>query len=961
MKKILLSLVLPLAVFVGVVSFFAPSTAQASPAPTVEWKVLNKSITTRKGFWFFYPDTITGVFSLKGKVVSGPILKPKSSDFTVFSEDTMKSLSVQIQSGGVSALVSPNSNYFNEGQEFVVNVSAVIAANDKRLCKGASSMLMTITGIKIYGDGGSFSIQNSDLEDMKTSEVSYTGTNSRVCDSDVEYSTPSPSITPTVSTSNNSNNKPVLMNTNSNNTNTNVVPPPPPENTLTNTEVTNLQYGGGSANTNSCFYFTKNLKINDANSDVIALQTWLIENGYKISNITDSGIAKGSFGEQTKRALQAYQLANGINEEGVFGPLTRAKVNASCGLTGSPLITVLSPNGGETWNYNGNNTITWNYSGLYATDEVQIGFRNSDGTMCWSEKVNAGLKQISVNPSLIRCTTNEMLKVGRYKVQLNVTKYNQSSVVSDMSNGFFVLLYPVTQSTPPDTTTVSTPPAPPAPPAPAQPAITLITPNGGEGYAIGDTVPIRWSTTGLTSQDRVSIMLIDYSTTPSTPISLNTTITATQGQYNWVIPATASVSSMYKISLITIPQLKAMDVSNYYFSVRASAVKPTITITSPVSGNTFKADTNHTVTWNSTVTDHSYYRLMLKNGNSGSAAYMLEDNISKTATSYSTLFSTSKINSLASSAGMTASAIQDKYYVELYAMKPFGANNTMTYEVVGKSGYFTIELNTNESLPPPPAPPEPTITLTTPNGGEGYVIGDMVPIRWIATGFSDTDRVYIMLSDYSTPTPTTYSLNTGIILAKTGQFNWTITADTKVASMYKISVYTMNPQYIDSSNYYFSIRANVQKPSITITSPSAGSIFNADSVQTVRWTSTVTDHSYYRMSLKNSNAGSVAYMLGNNIDRTATSHNASLTSSKISSLALSSGKTAEQIKDGYYIELYAMKPFGADNSMTYEVLGKSGYFTINPPTTEPPVVFGGTSLTAIIFNAVSNYFFGNQE
>jgi peptidoglycan hydrolase-like protein with peptidoglycan-binding domain len=73
--------------------------------------------------------------------------------------------------------------------------------------------------------------------------------------------------------------------------------------------------------------FNKDLTIGSTGSDVTALQNWLIAKGYSIP----AG-ATGYFGAQTQAAVAAYQAANGITPAaGYFGPITRAKVNATAG------------------------------------------------------------------------------------------------------------------------------------------------------------------------------------------------------------------------------------------------------------------------------------------------------------------------------------------------------------------------------------------------------------------------------------------------------------------------------------------------------------------------------------------------------------------------------------------------------------------------------------------------------
>lgn len=86
--------------------------------------------------------------------------------------------------------------------------------------------------------------------------------------------------------------------------------------------------------------FTRDLTINSTGNDVTALQTWLIGKGFAIP----AG-ATGFFGVQTRAALAAYQAANGISPAaGYFGPITRAKVNATAGTT----TTTTTTTGGTT-------------------------------------------------------------------------------------------------------------------------------------------------------------------------------------------------------------------------------------------------------------------------------------------------------------------------------------------------------------------------------------------------------------------------------------------------------------------------------------------------------------------------------------------------------------------------------------------------------------------------------------
>ncbi|MDB5239194.1 MAG: baaA1 [Candidatus Parcubacteria bacterium] len=101
------------------------------------------------------------------------------------------------------------------------------------------------------------------------------------------------------------------------------------------------------------YQFTSNLTVGSTGPAVVALQTWLVANGYSIPSISSGAAAKGYFGSQTQAAVKQYQASHGIPSTGFFGPLTRAALNS--GATGSvstgamcPAGYVCTPTGGTT-------------------------------------------------------------------------------------------------------------------------------------------------------------------------------------------------------------------------------------------------------------------------------------------------------------------------------------------------------------------------------------------------------------------------------------------------------------------------------------------------------------------------------------------------------------------------------------------------------------------------------------
>ena len=128
-----------------------------------------------------------------------------------------------------------------------------------------------------------------------------------------------------------------------------------------------------------CHTFNTNLKIGDSGSEVRALGTALTKEGFGntmyaeglIDPISDDGV----YIEPTAAAVSGFQekyastilTPNGLQHgTGYVGPSTRTKLNTlyGCGVNppptkGAPSITILSPNGGESWAKGTTQTIRW--------------------------------------------------------------------------------------------------------------------------------------------------------------------------------------------------------------------------------------------------------------------------------------------------------------------------------------------------------------------------------------------------------------------------------------------------------------------------------------------------------------------------------------------------------------------------------------------------------------------------
>jgi hypothetical protein len=115
---------------------------------------------------------------------------------------------------------------------------------------------------------------------------------------------------------------------------------------------------------------------------------------------------------------------------------------------------------------------------------------------------------------------------------------------------------------------------------PEEKSITVISPNGGEVWVIGNTYPIKWTTTGYDSNASIQISLRDARYDPNLPEGEMTIAnTINNGSYDWTIPSTvkptSEVGPTHKIVIyIEGGGPGKFDESDNYFSIIAEEIVP---------------------------------------------------------------------------------------------------------------------------------------------------------------------------------------------------------------------------------------------------------------------------------------------------------------------------------------------------------------------------------------------------
>jgi hypothetical protein len=153
-----------------------------------------------------------------------------------------------------------------------------------------------------------------------------------------------------------------------------------------------------------------------------------------------------------------------------------------------------------------------------------------------------------------------------------------------------------------------------------------------------------------------------------------------------------------------------------------------------------------------------------------------------------------------------------------YTIKITSTSNALVTDV--SDGNFTI-------VGPPPA----SVTVTLPNGGESLTAGSSYLITWTSVNPSGHVKIQLLKSAVVIKTITSYA-NTSA-----GSFNWHILSTLVPDVDYTIKITsTSNALVTDVSDGNFTI-VGPPPPSVALTSPVGGEIWNAGDAHLITWTS----------------------------------------------------------------------------------------------------------------------------
>jgi len=281
----------------------------------------------------------------------------------------------------------------------------------------------------------------------------------------------------------------------------------------------------------------------------------LYKAGTFTSTIVSSAASSGTYSWTLPNTLSAGSDYK-IRITGVTTTTLYDESDASFTINAVPNITVLSPNGSETWQLGTSQSITWSDN---IAENVKIDLYKA-GTF------NSTIISSVASSGTYSWTLPTTLTAGSdYKIR--ITGVTTTSLY-DESNANFTI--------------------------DAVPNITVTTPNGSETWQMGSAQSITWSDN---IAENVKIDLYKAGTFNSTIVSS----VASSGIFSWTLPTSLTTASDYKIRITGVTTTSLYDESNAYFTINAV---PNITVSAPNGGETWQMGSTQSITWTDNITEN---------------------------------------------------------------------------------------------------------------------------------------------------------------------------------------------------------------------------------------------------------------------------------------------------------------------------------------------------------------------
>ena len=412
-------------------------------------------------------------------------------------------------------------------------------------------------------------------------------------------------------------------------------------------------------------------------------------------------------------------------------------------------IVLTTPNGDEIWQVGSTQQITWTYIDV---TNVKLEYSINDGET-WSEIVSS----VAASSGLYNWNIPDVSPSNLCFVR-----------ISDISN-------PDIQDVSDDHFSIT---------IPQNPSVEVISPNGSEDWLTGTSQQISWTS------ENIDIVKLSYSTDDySNWTTIETSVPASTGSYEWLIPDTPS--ERCRVQVADVSNENIIDYSNEMFTISQPQI-PLITVINPNGGEAWTVGATEQIEWTSNL-------------------------VSNVDIEYSTNSGTNWVTVISSTPSTDTYNwnIPNTPSAQCLVKITDAANNSIS-DV--SNGLFMI--TTQQSA---------NINVVAPNGGEGWIVGESYDIQW------NGENVNSVEIEYSIDSGLSWLAVISSISANAGAYNWTIPNTPSGNCFVKISNKS-NPDIYDDSDGIFSIVPQVES-TLLVLQPNGGEEFLAGAYETIIWTS----------------------------------------------------------------------------------------------------------------------------
>jgi hypothetical protein len=412
--------------------------------------------------------------------------------------------------------------------------------------------------------------------------------------------------------------------------------------------------------------------------------------------------------------------------------------NTSFTILEQPSVTLTAPTAGARWYAGDKDTIRWTST---TTDNVTIEY-SLNGGATWTELAHHVPSYIANFPWTVpnTTTTNAIVRITDFERPRYVGESGEFSILRSQ--------------------------------------ITVMAPNGGEGYELNEPVTVTW-----TSSD-VAHVRVEYSADNGvTWQAVASGIDASAGTATFTPPAVPTKTA--RVRVVDEDRPISRDLSDGAFEI----LQPkSITLFTPATGDGFARNSTATIYWRSVRVSilNIYY-----SSNGGSTWDLVAANVPAPNGTYAWTVPN-----------------QNTENGKIRLTEVLG-------DLVVESGRFSIV-----------DPATPTLRLISPNGGETYTVGDIATISWYASGISTPLTV-----SYSSDGGSSWSVIASNVSPSAGSILWNVA--TTPASTYRIKIAGGSVSDVSDANFAINAQPN---PSLRVTSPNGGESYTVGTTQTITWT-----------------------------------------------------------------------------------------------------------------------------